>query len=251
MIRKFGLTLAGVGVLALGLVAAGVGPALGGHIYTTITGTTGTTTGHTPVTFCHKPGTPAEQELTTDDDGFLEGHLGHGDTLGPCPTTTTTETTPTDTIPTIPTTTTETTPTETTPTTPGPSRCPPGQGPYAGKDGQSGNDECCPDANNDQVCDATPTAPPETSRVTPVQITTQATTTPTATTATPTTKPTAATKPPVVQQVKPKPDKPRTSAVKHAEKHVKLTGNPKKDKCKNMGNGVMRCKGVVVVAGSG
>jgi hypothetical protein len=41
--------------------------------------------GHTPVTFCHKPGTPAEQELTTDDDGFLQGHLNHGDTLGACP----------------------------------------------------------------------------------------------------------------------------------------------------------------------
>ena len=72
--------------------------------------------GHTPVTFCHKPGTPAQQELTTDDDGFLNGHLGHGDSIGSCPTieeppteTTPTETTPTETTPT------ETTPTETTP----------------------------------------------------------------------------------------------------------------------------------------
>lgn len=40
--------------------------------------------GHTPITFCHKPGTPAQKELTTDDDGFLQGHLGHGDNLGPC-----------------------------------------------------------------------------------------------------------------------------------------------------------------------
>ena len=43
--------------------------------------------GHTPVTFCHKPGTPAAQELTTDDDGFLQGHLNHGDSLGACPVT--------------------------------------------------------------------------------------------------------------------------------------------------------------------
>lgn len=41
--------------------------------------------GHDPVTFCHKPGTPAQQELTTDDDGLLNGHLGHGDSLGACP----------------------------------------------------------------------------------------------------------------------------------------------------------------------
>jgi hypothetical protein len=39
--------------------------------------------GHTPVTICHKPGTPAEQELVVDDDA-VPGHLGHGDTLGPC-----------------------------------------------------------------------------------------------------------------------------------------------------------------------
>ena len=39
--------------------------------------------GHDPVTVCHKPGTPAEQELTFDDDG-LWAHLNHGDSLGPC-----------------------------------------------------------------------------------------------------------------------------------------------------------------------
>lgn len=39
--------------------------------------------GHDPVTVCHKPGTPAEQELTFDDDA-LWAHLNHGDTLGPC-----------------------------------------------------------------------------------------------------------------------------------------------------------------------
>jgi hypothetical protein len=38
---------------------------------------------HTPVTICHKPGTPAEHTLVVDDDA-VPGHLGHGDTLGPC-----------------------------------------------------------------------------------------------------------------------------------------------------------------------
>jgi hypothetical protein len=40
--------------------------------------------GHDPVTVCHKPGTPAQQELTFDDDGW-EAHINHGDTEGPCP----------------------------------------------------------------------------------------------------------------------------------------------------------------------
>lgn len=41
--------------------------------------------GHTPVTICHKPGTPAQQTLVVDDDSVeLTGHLGHGDTRGPC-----------------------------------------------------------------------------------------------------------------------------------------------------------------------
>lgn len=48
--------------------------------------------------------------------------------------TTPTDTTPTDTVPTVP--------TDTTPTTPNGPRCPPGMIPTAGKDGQSGNDEC-------------------------------------------------------------------------------------------------------------
>ena len=39
--------------------------------------------GHQPVTICHKPGTPAEQTLTVDDDA-VPGHLGHGDYLGAC-----------------------------------------------------------------------------------------------------------------------------------------------------------------------
>ena len=38
---------------------------------------------HTPVTICHKPGTPAEQTLVVDDDA-VPGHLGHGDFLGSC-----------------------------------------------------------------------------------------------------------------------------------------------------------------------
>jgi hypothetical protein len=36
------------------------------------------------VTICHKPGTPAEKTMTLPAPA-LSGHLGHGDTLGPCP----------------------------------------------------------------------------------------------------------------------------------------------------------------------
>ena len=39
---------------------------------------------HIETTFCHKPGEDNQKTLTTDDDGFLQGHLGHGDTLGAC-----------------------------------------------------------------------------------------------------------------------------------------------------------------------
>lgn len=89
-----------IAVLGLGFAASG---ALAG-------GGNGGGEGHTPVTICHKPGTPAEQTLVVDDDSVeLTGHLGHGDTIGPCDGG---ETTPTDTTPT------DTTPTETTPTTP-------------------------------------------------------------------------------------------------------------------------------------
>ena len=36
-----------------------------------------------PVTICHKPGTPAQQELVVDDNA-VPAHLRHGDFLGPC-----------------------------------------------------------------------------------------------------------------------------------------------------------------------
>ena len=39
--------------------------------------------GHTPVTICHKPGTPAEHTEVVDDDA-VPAHLDHGDYLGPC-----------------------------------------------------------------------------------------------------------------------------------------------------------------------
>lgn len=96
------------------------------------------------------------------------------------------ETTPTETTPTTPT---QTTPTETTPTTPTPTtpsgpRCPPGEGPFDGKDGDEKepghNEECCPDLNNNQICDykesgaAKPVAP-----TTSTATSTTATTTPT------------------------------------------------------------------------
>ena len=36
------------------------------------------------VTICHKPGTPAQKTMTLPQSA-LNGHLGHGDTRGPCP----------------------------------------------------------------------------------------------------------------------------------------------------------------------
>jgi len=35
------------------------------------------------VVICHKPGTPAQETLSVPESA-LSGHLGHGDTLGPC-----------------------------------------------------------------------------------------------------------------------------------------------------------------------
>lgn len=149
--------------------------------------------------------------------------------------------------PTTPTNTTPTTPTQTTPTTPEQPRCPPGQGPYAGKDGQEGNDECCPDSDNNQQCDVTTTTVPTTAQVPPGStLTTQSTTTSTATPATPATTPTTTTPP------APKVKSRTSSTVKHAKKAPpKLTGNPKVDKCKDLGNGTLNCKGVVVTQGNG
>ncbi|MCA9872462.1 MAG: FecR domain-containing protein [Anaerolineales bacterium] len=40
--------------------------------------------GNGNVTICHKPGSPAQQTKTVPQSA-LGGHLGHGDTLGPCP----------------------------------------------------------------------------------------------------------------------------------------------------------------------
>ena len=37
------------------------------------------------VVVCHKPGTPAQKTMTLPEPA-VQAHLGHGDTLGPCPT---------------------------------------------------------------------------------------------------------------------------------------------------------------------
>lgn len=120
---------------------------------------------------------------------------GHGDYHPPTGTTDTThtDTTHTDTTPT------ETHPTVTTPTTPSGPRCPDGQGPYAGKDGEPGNDECCPDTDGNQQCDV-PVTPPTQPQVTAQTTTATVTTAATETAATPTTS--------TATQAKPKPHKP-------------------------------------------
>ncbi len=37
------------------------------------------------ITICHKPGTPAEQTMEVPQSA-VAGHMGHGDTMGACPT---------------------------------------------------------------------------------------------------------------------------------------------------------------------
>jgi hypothetical protein len=70
------------------------------------------------VIICHKPGTPAEKTKEVPQSA-VDGHLRHGDRLGPCETTTTTTTeTPTTSTTETPTTTTTETPTTTTTETP-------------------------------------------------------------------------------------------------------------------------------------
>lgn len=226
--KTFALAVVGALAVALGVATAYAGGGHGG--------------GHTPVTICHKPGTPAEQTLVVDDDSVqLTGHLGHGDTLGPCGggETTPTETTPTETTPTE-TTPTETTPTQTTPTTPTPTtptqpRCPAGEGPYDGKDGDENepghNDECCPDQNNNQVCDYKETTPTPAKPSEQNTLSTQASTA-TVTVATPSTsKQSAVAKAKVAKKAK----------VKAHSVGVKLTGDPKVDRCKQE-NGLFECQ---------
>lgn len=145
----------------------------------------------------------------TDPQGTVN-YPGKGDQsrlpgCGPPDDTTTTDTTTTDTTDTTDTTTTTDTTDTTTTTQPPGERCPPGQGPFAGKDGEPGNQECCPDANNDQRCDVTETQPPVTTTTEPPVTTTEP---PATTTQPPIVEPTPT--PPVT---KPKP-KPQTETPK-------------------------------------
>lgn len=191
-------TIGLIGVMAAGLAAAAWATPPGGP--------------HTPVTVCHKPGTPAEQTLVVDDDA-VPGHLGHGDNLGPCQTDTTpTDTTATETTPT------QTTPTETVPTVPTPTT-PEHKCVFVGADKDGGhdatggtNDDCAP-----RPVPPTAVTVPASSPPAPAAVTT--TTTP------------AVTPPPAVVVVKPKPPvrqpaakpkpapKAKTPAKKPAAKH--------------------------------
>lgn len=218
------------------------------------------------VTICHaagRAGTTHFETLTIGHQAVYGpgGHFnengttqaGHEqDYLGPCQGDET-ETEPTDTTPTE-TTPTETTPTETTPTTPTPTtptqpRCPAGEGPYDGKDGDEAepghNEECCPDLNNNQICDykesggTTPALKPG----------------PTATTAATTPQTPAATPPAVLGKTSGTITKTKVVKVKKAKAAGKLTGNPKVDRCRKE-NGLFECqtstgKKITVVPGRG
>jgi hypothetical protein len=69
--------LSGVAAAALFVLAAFASVALATN------DNSGRGEGHTPVTLCHKPGTPAEHTITVDDDA-VPAHLAHGDYLGEC-----------------------------------------------------------------------------------------------------------------------------------------------------------------------
>ena len=222
-------------VIAIVAIAMGMGTAIamanGGHD----TPPTTTGGGHTEVSVCHKPGTPAQMTLTFDDDGY-EAHLAHGDTRGACGTTP-----PVDPCETsaaaqydecdTPTETTPTTPTVTTPV----DRCPPGMVPTNGKDGEEGNDEC--------EYPQTPTTPTTT---TPTVATTPVTTTPAVTATTPT--PTLVTPPKVVvKKATPKAKKP----FKPTKQNTIKTPKPDAPKVCKKGYRMHKNKCYPIVMGSG
>ena len=207
----------------LTLAAIGFGGALvlSAGLSATNTPTTTTGGGHTPVTICHKPGTPAEQTLVVDDDA-VPGHLGHGDYLGACQPTPP----PVDYCDTLPGVQGEDEDCPVTPphdecenipgdqpegydctpeppvvTEPPKAECPPPNpdGSYGGQDGKPGNDRCKADPVTPPAVTTTTTPAPPTTTVTPPPVVT--TPTPDA----PVTQPPAAKPKP---KATPKPDKP-------------------------------------------
>src|SRR5262245_27657288 len=91
--RRLALAVGLSVLLVLGFGAAyGVSSVLNGEALSGATKSTtkSSTNGHTPVTICHKPGTPAEQTITVDDDA-VPAHMDHGDYLGSCQSTAPTE----------------------------------------------------------------------------------------------------------------------------------------------------------------
>lgn len=246
LLRKVGIVVAAAMIMGFGVAVAmagnGHGPPTGGppgqgeceH------GNSGKDCKPDP-----QPGHGKDCEKHGKKGGVNEDHCTPTETT---PTETTpTETTPTDTTPTTPTDTTPTTPTDTTPGM----RCPPGQGPYAGKDGAEGNDECCPDVDNNQQCD-TATPPPTQPSGTQNTLSTTTTATPATTETTATPSSTAAPQTPAAKSTKK-----TTTAVKEKvatpkpKQKVKLTGNPKKDKCKPAPGNTLNCQGIIVVPGNG
>lgn len=200
------------------------------------------------------------------------------DYLGPCSGD---ETTPTDTEPTTPTETeppdddpppTTTTPTTTTPTTPTPPTgaasviCDRGSFVYRVSgtiDGQAA-DSVSPSTipgNTVGTTNVTVTRGDTSFRTSvttngdcaPPTTTTSSTST-TASTTTPTTTTPTVTNPPAANSPQPKtPTQTTSTSVTKPKPKAppKLTGNPKTDKCVDLGNGTMNCKGVIVTPGQG
>lgn len=142
--------------------------------------------------------------------------------------------------------------TETTPTVPTPP-CPGGMepNPPGGQDGKPGNDRCKPDepptTTPAVTTSTTPTVP------TPPVTVTNSTTTTTPETTTTTPPPPTPTSPPTPSPAPPKPPKgsSTTGGSSPPKPTPRLTGNQKKDRCVEVGDGTLNCKGVIVVPGAG
>lgn len=82
MSTALSVKIAAAALIALPLAAFAFASAQGGSLLGNVA-SAGYGYGQDKVAICHKPGTPAEKTLSVPAPA-LGGHIGHGDTLGPC-----------------------------------------------------------------------------------------------------------------------------------------------------------------------